>query len=143
MRAARDDRSTPNMARRREMAHRPTTRSRTARRSGLESPIDRLVDQHRKKLVAAHPLVRESPNRAIRLSETAFRHREIQPRAFRPTRNCPAKNSAGTIPAAFVNERSRMKSRRSLDATERHVCGQFRFMVSKLEQYPFTPLAPI
>src|SRR5213075_933322 len=93
-----------------------TTTSRTARRSDPESPINRLVDQHRKTLVAAHPLVRESPNLVTRSLETAFRHREIQPRASRPTRNCPAKNIVGTIRAAFVNEKSRMKSRRSLDA---------------------------
>src|SRR5439155_24245330 len=115
-RVAHDDRSIPSKARRRETVHRPTITSRTARRSGPESPIDRLVEQHRKKLVAAHPLVRESPNRVTRSLETAFRHREIQSHAFRPTRNCPAKNIVGTTRAAFVNERSRTKSRRSLDA---------------------------
>src|SRR6476620_3963765 len=115
-RVARDDRSNPSMVRRRETAHRPTTTLCTARRSGPESPSVRWADQHRKALVGAHPLVRESPNRATRSLEKAFRHLEIQPRAFRPTGNCPAKNIVDTIRAAFVNERSRMKSHRTLDA---------------------------
>src|SRR6266513_3539413 len=104
------------MAQRKEMDRHPTTTSCKEHRPDPLSPSDRLVDQHRKKLVAAHPLVRESPNRVTRSLEMAFRHREIQPHAFRPTRNCPAKNIVGTIRAAFVNERSRMKSRRSPDA---------------------------
>src|SRR6266513_5397505 len=104
------------MAQRKEMDRHPTTTSCKEHRPDPLSPSDRLVDQHRKKLVAAHPLVRESPNRATRFLEMAFRHREIQSRAFRPSRNCPAKNIVGTIRAAFVSEKSRMKSRRSLDA---------------------------
>src|SRR3954447_6190423 len=116
MHAVRDDRSTPSKARCREMAHHPTTASRTAHRAGPESPTDRLVDQHRKKSVAAHPLIRESPNRATRLLQTAFRHREIQCHAFHPTSNCPAKNIVGTIRAASADEKSRTKLQRSRDA---------------------------
>src|SRR6478735_3789862 len=107
-RVARDDRSNPNTVQHRETARRPTTTLCTARQSGPESPSVRWADQHRKTLVGAHPLVRESPNRATRSLEKAFRHLEIQHRAFRPTRNCPAKNIVGTSRAAFVNERSRM-----------------------------------